>query len=676
MMDSVGNWSINVSNPIWTFAGKLETRPWNVAPGAGEDALGQYQQISFSYAPAGATRDAAIRLYTNRALALFNLTYVDSAANTNPFPVISTYPLLSHITFFGEFAAPQFLHLTADSPWGYFDNAGNTYIVSPARNYLLAATTRNSRDAIMPGISTDIASLPAGFQHSSVLAWGHGINQTFRAWGSALTDLTGKHRPPNDLDALLDSLSYWTDNGATYYYNPGGASYTATLMGPRAELAAKGIRLGSLQMDSWWYPKGPDNSWTSRGGIWNYVASPGIFQPDLKTFSSNLGLPLIAHARWIDADSPMRSQYTMSGNVSTDPAYWRDVAAYLKANGVTTYEQDWLGDAAHPDFNLTDPYLFFDGMAAAMDQQGITIQYCMADPKHFLQSVYYSNLTTARTSQDIFGRGRWNDFLYASTFAGALGVWPFTDVIMSKNRNDLLIATLSAGPVGIGDALGNVSGANLLKSVRPDGVIVKPDVPLTPTDDTFVADGQSLDVPMVASTYTDLGGSRAIYLFAYPRGANTSFTVTPSSFGIAGPAWLYRDSLGTGQLIDANGSTTIDVAGGPDYFILMPVGKAGIALLGDKGNFVSMGRKRISAFLDNTRLEAEVQFTATEKTRTLFGYSPKPVAVTSMVGSHGGLAWDPTTQMFTVNVHPDKTGTARVRIIQSFAPTGVTRSAN
>src|SRR5262249_33603832 len=160
---------------------------------------------------------------------------------------------------------------------------------------------------------------------------------------------------------------------------------------------------------------------------------------------------------------------------------------------------------------------------------------------------YYSNLTTARTSQDMFGRNRWNDFLYASAFAGALGVWPFTDVLMSKNRNDLLIATLSAGPVGIGDGLGNVVENNLLKSVRPDGVIVKPDVPLTPTDDTFIADAQGIDVPMVASTWSDLGnGVRAIYLFAYARGANMSFAVTPASFGITSAAWLYRDSSASG----------------------------------------------------------------------------------------------------------------------------------
>ena len=65
-------------------------------------------------------------------------------------------------------------------------------------------------------------------------------------------------------------------------------------------------------------------------------------------------MPLITHARWIDASSPYRTLYKMSGNVVTDPAYWETVAAYLATSGVTTFEQDWLADKAHTDFNLTD----------------------------------------------------------------------------------------------------------------------------------------------------------------------------------------------------------------------------------------------------------------------------------------------------------------------------------
>ena len=676
-VDANGGWKIALAQPEWNFSGRIESRPWNLAIDSGADALGSYQQISFDYAVGGAVRGAGIRLYENNPLATFSLTYRDAAANGNPFPAITGYPSLPHLNFYGMFAAPEFTHFSEDSPWAFFDRAGNTFIVSPGSDYLVANMRLGANDSILSGISPDITELPAGFRHTTALAWGSGINQTFDTWGKALTDLTGKHRPPNDIDALLDTVSYWTDNGATYYYNPGGSSYTGTLLGARAELAAKGIRLGSLQLDSWWYPKGPDNSWFSRGGIWNYSASPGIFQPDLKSFASDLGVPLVAHARWIDANSPLRSHYRMSGNVSTDPAYWNDIAAYLKHSGVATYEQDWLGDAAHSDFNLTDPYLFFDGMAAAMEKYGLTMQYCMAEPRHFLQSAQYGNLTTIRASQDGFGRARWTDFLYSSRLAGGLGIWPFTDVLMSTNRNDLLVATLSAGPVGIGDPLGKISGANLLRAVRPDGVIVKPDVPATPDDATILADAQGQEAPMVASTYTDLGGGvRATYIFAYARGTGTSFVLKPTVYGIAGDAWLYDESAGKGRLVAGYGSVTLDLTNAPAFYVLMPVGKAGIAFLGDKGHFVSLGRKRVSSFIDDTRLEVEIQFAAGEKARTLFGYSPKAVAVTSIAGSHSALAWDASTQMFSVVVHPGKTGRARVRMIQSFAPVGVARVAN
>ena len=73
----------------------------------------------------------------------------------------------------------------------------------------------------------------------------------------------------------------------------------------------------------------------------------------------------------------IRDRYKMSGNVSIDPTYWSKVADYLATSGVRGYEQDWLGDQAHTDFNLTDPYTFLDGMSGAMAQRGVSMQYCM-----------------------------------------------------------------------------------------------------------------------------------------------------------------------------------------------------------------------------------------------------------------------------------------------------------
>jgi hypothetical protein len=657
-----GLWQISVPGPQWTFAGNLGSPAVAAHVNSGSDALGGYQEIAFDYAVGVSSRTASVRLYQAQPAAVFSVSWNNDAPNTSPFPSIASYPsTLSHITFNGMFAPGNFTHLLPDSPWAFFDQSGNTFILSPAQNFMTASTVRGTDGSVTSGISDKIATLPAGFTHKTLLVFGHGINNTFDTWGRTLTTLKAKKRPSNDSEPLLKSISYWTDNGATYYYNPGGPSYTDTLASVKQEFDTKGIRLGSLQLDSWWYPKGPDNSWSSHSGIWTYTASPALFQPDLTSFQTGLKTPLVTHARWIDANSPYRSQYTMSGNVSTDPNYWENAATYLKASGVATYEQDWLGLNAHTDFNLTDPDAFLGNMAAAMSKHGITIQYCMADPNHFLQSVNYGNVTTVRTSQDRFRREIWSNFFYSSRFASALGLWPFTDVFMSTETSNLIAATLSAGPVGVGDPMGQLSKANLLKAVRPDGVIVKPDVPATPLDSVFQNDARGVDVPMVASTYTDFGGGlRTYYIFAYPRGANRTITIDPSSFGMSGAAYLYDSLKDSGRLIERRSAVTFDLTDDVGYYVLAPVGPSGIAFLGDKDHFVTLGRKRIPSLLDEGQADVTVSFANGERGRTIFGFSPNPVAVSTIAGTYGGLIWDGSTQIFTLNVHP-VAGTAHFR---------------
>ena len=84
----------------------------------------------------------------------------------------------------------------------------------------------------------------------------------------------------------------------------------------------------------------------------------------------------------------------------------------------------------------------------------------------------------------------------------------------------------------------------------------------------------------------------------------------------------------------------------------MPVGKSGMALLGDKGHVVTLGRKRIAAVSDTGEIHATVSFAAGETERTLFGYSPFPVSVRAVAGSLGKRVWDPATQLFSVTVRP------------------------
>jgi hypothetical protein len=481
--------------------------------------------------------------------------------------------------------------------------------------------------------------------------------------------LLGKTRPANDADISLRQIGYWTDNGATYYYQTGNSlTYEQTLAAIKADFDRAGIGLGYIQLDSWFYPKGPNAAWTANGnGIYQYFAAPALFPDGLGNFQRNLGTSLVTHARWIDPSSPYHQQYTMSGSVVTDPAYWNTVAMYLASSGVSTYEQDWLDAKAQTNFDLTNPDLFLNNIATAMAQQNLTIQYCMASARHFLHSLWHNNVTTIRTSEDRMQPSHWTNFLYTSRLASALGLWPFSDVLMSAETGNLLLATLSGGPVGVGDPIGSLNAANLAKAARADGVIVKPDLPATPIDSSYFAAAQApslaqITTPQIAATYTDFGGLRAYYLLAYtPAGNSATATFRPADFGMSQRAYLYNYFAKTGQLANPGESVTMPGAD-PLYVIAAPIGRSGIAVLGDLAQFVSLGKKRVSALRDDGMVHLTVAFAHGENSRVISGYSRIMPSAQADDGSVGTISYDSSTGLFHVPVMPGTDGNAVIRI--------------
>jgi hypothetical protein len=346
--------------------------------------------------------------------------------------------------------------------------------------------------------------------------------------------------------------------------------------------------------------------------------------------------------------------------------------SYLKSSGVVSYEQDWLGVAGIPNMNLSDPPAYLDLMAAAAASNGLNMQYCMVQGRDFLQGSLYTNLMTVRTSQDDFREIRWTEFLYGSRMAQAMGIWPWTDVFMSSETRNLLISTLSAGPVGPGDALGAVNAANLSKSVRRDGVIVKPDVPLVPTDDDYVNDALGLGQPFIATTFTDHTNSKALYVFAYGENAGKLATgFKPADFGISSSAFVYDYFAATGRVVTAGSTfnfTTVmpHATNGGSYFITVPVGPSGIAFLGDTNKFVTRGKKRISTLSDTGLVRAGITFATGETNVTLSGYAPSTPYAFAMTGSISNVTYNSSAHLFTVDVAPDNSGTAMV--VMSLAP--------
>ena len=664
---SGGTYEITLLKPAWRFAGSIGVPLANIDTANGLDNIGTYSEISFDFV-SDIARHAAIRAYLNQRAVLFIVTNGADSANTFSFPVFSRYPAnMHHLTFAGMFGWPSFYGFANESPWTFFDSSSQTFILSPATNFMTAHTSFGPQNELTSGISPKIAFLPQGFTHRTMLVIGEGINRTFDDWGTALTNLSGKVRPRNDADITLNQLGYWTDNGAAYYYHSDpNRNYQETLSAVKAEYDSKGIALGYIQLDSWFYPKGAGADWNDHsGGIYEYSGATQLFGAGLGGFRRNLGTPLMTHARWIDASSPYRQQYQISGNVAIDPRYWADVARYLKDNGVATYEQDWLSDRAQPEFNLTDPDAFLDNMSAELARQNLGIQYCMATTRHFLQASRYNNVTSIRASQDHFSPRRWKEFLYASRLASAVGVWPFTDVFMSTEIGNLILSTLSAGPVGVGDPLGNAASANLLQTVRADGVIVKPDVPLAPIDRSYQEEARSAGAPVISSTYSEFNGIRTYYVFSWPQGPDEAAGFRLSDLGLTQSAYLYDYVAGVGHVANSDDPLTAPFTDGWSFLVAAPIGRSGIAILGDTGHFVGMGKKRVTDFSDDGTVHLTLAFAAGEASRTIHGYSSDAPVVAP---ESYAVVYDAATGRFTIELKPGDNGTASIQLSRTTPP--------
>ncbi len=666
-MDPAGHYTVTATDLGWSFSGNIGHPLANLGVTSGTDNVGAYTEIAFDFR-SDASRHAAIRSYIDRSALLFKASNAAQAPNTFAFPDWSVYPQgLNFLTYGGTFVAPTFNTASTDSPWVFFDASSHAFILSPASHFMVGSTSTGPNGELMSGVSPRIASLPAGFEHQTLLVIENGINRAFDTWGQTLTALRGKTRPANDADLVLNKFGYWTDNGAAYYYATAPQmTYEQTLEAVKADFDKRRIAPGYMQLDSWFYPKGAGAAWNAPGGIYEYVAAPALFPEGLATFQQALNLPLVTHARWIDPSSPYHQSYAMSNNVVIDDRYWTWVASYLASSGVVTYEQDWLDYNALPNFNLADGDAFLGKMSAAMAQQGLTMQYCMPLPRHLLQSANYDNLTTARVSYDRFDASKWGVFLYGSRFASAMGIWPFTDVFMTSETGNLLLATLSAGPVGIGDPLGSLNTTNLLRTVRADGVIVKPDVPLTPIDSSYTKSAAQSDAPQVAATWTDFGGVRTNYIFAWVNGAGREAQFSLSELGATQQTYLYDYFGGKGRLVNPSDVVSESIPDRFLYWIAAPVGPSGIAVIGDGGQFVTMGKKRIQQVTDNgTAVSLTVSFAGGEQSRKILGYAGARPSVRAESGAAHLMSYNATTGLFGIAVLPGADGTASVEIHQA-----------
>ena len=668
---SSGKYTVASKSMKWNFTGSTNHNLTNLQTIKGNDTFGSYTEIKFNW-NSGNSYLSTIKWYENKPVVIFSLTLTTSQVKEpEPFPSFTKFPSLMYSYSFKNqvFAPPQFKLVQTSTPWLFFDDARNSFIISPASDFIVSKLTGDGKTLINSGLNEGIIKLPAGFTHKTILVLSKGIKNTWNIWGNALRNMYKRKLPPNDEGAVLKYYGYWTDNGADYYYNYDTTlGYSQTLLALRKKYKEEGIPVGYMQLDSWWYEKSiydpngkpeaehknrelPFGKWNRYGGLMSYTADTFLFPDGLPAFYKKLELPLVTHNRWIDPRSPYHEKYKISGYAAVDPKFWAHIINYIKNAGVVCYEQDWLNyiydKSPEMAVNLNIGNEFTDGMANACKKEGLAMQYCMAMPRYFLQGLKYNNLTTIRTSNDRFEPNKWKDFLYTSQLAYECGIYPWCDVFKSGEKGNMILSVLSAGPVGTGDAMGKEDKTNIMKACRNDGVLVKPDVPVLPVDEDYINDSEGSNIPMLGYTYTKHGSIITGYVFAFTNDSSGSRSVNfnPSKLGIKGKTVVY-DPLTEELKVVNSGSGFSSLLNNNlyTYYIIAPVISSGIAFLGDAGKIVSTGEKRIHNVEDNNgTLKVIVLFAKGEASVKLEGYSEK-----SVTSDKGKIKYDSDTHIFNL----------------------------
>jgi hypothetical protein len=388
------------------------------------------------------------------------------------------------------------------------------------------------------GVNGQVDILPKHYTHSFIVIFHHGINESFRLWGSLLRKYNGVRLEWSDKktdneevkkvelypDIINSYLGYFTDNGADYYYRTiRGMKADATLIEVKNHAEKLGIPYQFYQLDSWWYQKTVKKGRHQRlikvigtffGGF--LYGGATLWEPDKKYLDMDLpelyqqlgNKPFVAHGRWFLQESPYVKKFKFITEnewaMPDDPNFWDHIMRYCKENHIVVYEQDWmvsqLRHFTHLRSQVGKAEEWLRNMAESAKKYGITIQYCMEIPTMLMFAINHPQVTHVRSSNDY--NARWPHaydipfFTQSAMLADALGLRPFKDVFKSTRRGringercpelECLISALSTGPVTPGDRIGYMNKQLLDAACRPDGLLLKPDRAITAVDLCYI----------------------------------------------------------------------------------------------------------------------------------------------------------------------------------------------
>eukprot|EP01031_Cornospumella_fuschlensis_P027945 gene27945-33744_t len=577
-----------------------------------------------------------------------------------------------------------------------------TAVVSALAHPMAVSHASSGRGEVRWGVMGNATHLPTSLRPSVLLHFdGRGLGVNVMSWGALLQKFNARHenadgdgaRAPTQrsrsLDPTLQLLGYSTDNGMFYYYhtaNNESASYEDTLLAVHREAQAMGLPYAYMLLDSWWYYKG------SNGGVSDWSPRPEIFPRGIEYLAHATGLYMQLHNRYWAIDNVYADTYHFladpvnNGSVPLERTFW-DMLLDRKAWNLAVYEQDWLfNEVMYNSALLQDVHMaqrWLDQMHDAAQMHGITIQYCMPFVRHMLSSPRYPHVTQIRASDDYVaspyeGVDNWR-IGGQSLVIYALGKLPSKDGFWSRSyqpgnpygeerfephvRLQAAVASLSAGPVQIGDGLGFSDVKIIRKAIDQDGRLLFPSKSATPLDmmfgynavtDNFYRDAPQeiwaaqSHIPLVVAAelqaqYSGVGNSN-VYSQFYPAGAQyltysfvlgvdvaEDVALTAAMLGYAHGddlSYIAREHNNTAsaagmQSIGCNNALQMKACGQSDFqlYTISPVlPSQRLVLLGESDKWVSVSEQRFVSILinSNNELSYELRGGAGETLSILF----------------------------------------------------------
>ncbi|MEY2469993.1 MAG: hypothetical protein QOF21_2691 [Actinomycetota bacterium] len=509
-------------------------------------------------------------------------------------------------------------------------------LIAPDQRTMLIAPLDSFHEQVMAvegglrcGWHGDLDVVPAGFATEVAILGANSPREALNEWGAELMDIYGTVRPGRYADDLNRRPSYWTDNGAAYWYKTEpGVAVDDNLVAAVDDLRARGVPFSTVQLDSWWYPHAtlrPFNTaeWVvPPSGLMEWAARADILPDGIGALADRLGRPtMTAHCRHLSSSSPYVDEFDswIDGERAhpIGPALyerWLDQAVQW---GVETFEHDWLIECFLGVRGLREEAgraaSWQEGVDHAAGERGMTLQWCMPSPADLCQTVTLDHVASVRTSGDhgylVSAGYLWAWFLYTNVFADALGLRPYKDVFhadgQAESHSDVegLLSALSTGPVGIGDGIGRADPAIVRRTCRADGLLVKPDTPIKAVNRGFTRWATRRNTLLSGTATTHHGAGDWVYAVTLNcTDASATGRVELADLEVDGPVavWDWREQ--TVEVLGADGGWDLALDSlGWDYRVVAPIIE-GVAVIGDPALYATAGDMRIAAIEANGRV--------------------------------------------------------------------------